>query len=286
MFDSETSNRRAFLGVAAGSVAGMAGCTSALQGSDGGPTTSESGTTGEPGTSAASTATGTKTPSGTDSATSSTRGSGGDSRDPETLVYASDETTSYGVDLAGNPVMGSPDAPVDLYYWSDYQCPFCKKFEQDTFPKLLEKQIRPGNVRLVILEYPNIGQASETAARMSKCVWRQVREDDPMAFKRWHATMFDEQKKPNSGWAKTQNLLDITASVNGVDASTVESCLKNDAQAVKASVDEDERAGDSKGVQATPTFIFDDPTSNDLAPMIEGAQPYPRFEAVIQRAKS
>jgi protein-disulfide isomerase len=263
-FDSDAGvGRRAFLAGTAGSLTALAGCTGVLQSSDGGTTNGDETTNG-----GGTTNVGGTTPSEVSGP----------------LVTASDET-SYGIDFAGNPVMGSSDAPVDVYYWSDYQCPFCRRFEQQTFPKLLKNYVRQGKIRFVVLEYPNIGEASKTAARMSKCVWRQVREDDPVAFKRWHSTMFDEQEKPNSGWAKTENLLDITANVEGVDASKVESCLKNDTKSVKKSVAADKEAGSSKGVQATPSFIFDDPTSNDLAPMIEGAQPYRRFESVIQKAK-
>ena len=266
-FDSDgRPGRRAFLASTAGSFAALAGCTGILQSSDDGAPSGGGGSTTSGG-------------GGTDDGTTTTPISG-------PLVRASDETTDYGIDLAGNPLFGSADAPVDMYYWSDYQCPFCRRFEQNTLPKLLKNHVRSGTVRIVVLEYPNIGARSKTAARMSKCVWRQVKDDDPAAFKRWHATMFDEQGKPNSGWAKKANLLDVTKGVEGVDADAVETCLDENAKAVKESVAADSQAGDDKGVSATPSFIFDDPTSDDLAPMIKGAQPYPRFESVIERVNS
>ncbi len=36
------------------------------------------------------------------------------------------------VDTEGEPYIGEQDAPVTMAYWSDYQCPFCKRFEQQT----------------------------------------------------------------------------------------------------------------------------------------------------------
>ncbi|WP_254663267.1 thioredoxin domain-containing protein [Haladaptatus sp. W1] len=254
--------RRAFLGSAA-VAAGLAGCASGQ--------TDSNDTTGT-----------TKSTSsdGGDSGTGG--GTNGDTSD--SLVFGSEETTAYGIDLAGNPILGAPDADVDIYYWSDYQCPFCSRFEQDTFPKLVENYLRPGKVRFVVLELPNIGSASTTASRMAKCVWRQVRDDSPAAFKRWHSTMFDEQGKPNSGWASKENLLDITRTVDGVDAKAVESCLGENGASLQSSIDDDVNAATRSDVSATPGFIFFDRES-EKAGKIMGAQPYPRFESAIRKIR-
>jgi hypothetical protein len=40
-------------------------------------------------------------------------------------LHPSTGTTGYGVELQGSPVMGSDDAPIDMYYWTDYMCPWC-----------------------------------------------------------------------------------------------------------------------------------------------------------------
>lgn len=284
MFDDDTrSCRRGFLCLTAGSLATVAGCTSVIDSV--GKETPEN----DDGTRSESTITPTDTPpntGGTKTNSSDPSHNGGNEpTNPKTLVYKNTATTNFGIDLRGNPVMGSPDAPVDIYYWSDYQCPFCKRFEQETFPKLLKNFIRPGNVQFVVLEYPNIGNASRTAARISKCVWRQVREENPTVFKRWHATMFDEQKKPNSGWATKEKLLDITSTVDGVDVGAVKSCLQNKEQYARSTVSADVDAGVNNNVSVTPTFIFYG-TESHHSTTIKGAQPYARFEAAIQQTKS
>jgi len=252
MYDSDgSSSRRAFLGATAGSLAALAGCTSTFQ-SGGDGSTDDGGTT----TSGAS----------------------------DSLLYASDAKTGYGIDLAGNPIMGSADAPLDVYYWTDYQCPFCARFEEETLPKLLKNYVRPGELRMVVMENPYFGEASRTAARMSKCVWRQVRAETPDAYKRWHSAVFDEQGKKNSGWAKKANLLDITEGVEGVDADAVESCLAENAKAVKSSVDDDVTAASQSGIRGTPAFVFYNPSS-DVSGKLVGAQPYPLFEKAIRKMK-
>ena len=61
-------------------------------------------------------------------------------------LHASSETTGFGIDLQGHPIMGSSEAAVDMYYWSDYQCPFCRRFERNAFQKLRENQIGRAHV--------------------------------------------------------------------------------------------------------------------------------------------
>jgi protein-disulfide isomerase len=246
-------SRRLFLGSVAGSLSAITGCTSILQSSS------------------------------NDSDTGSNTTSRHSSNDNGTaLLYATKETTKFGIDLQDNPVIGSADAPLDMYYWSDYQCPFCQKFEQNTFPKLLEDYVKPGKVRIVVLDKPYIGQASETAARMAKCVWRTVRDEKPNAFKRWHSSMFDEQGKENSGWAQRSNLLEITDNVRGVDATAVESCMKQNRDAVIASIDADVKASEKNGLRGTPAFIIFDRESTKAGKVV-GAQPYSLFKKAFRK---
>jgi protein-disulfide isomerase len=200
-------------------------------------------------------------------------------------VHASDETTGFGLDLAGHPIMGPLDAPVDLYYWSDYQCPFCRRFERNALPKLIENQVRPGRLRVVFVEYPYLGAGSMTAAVMDRCVWRTVREDAPRAYWRWHSAVFDEQASENSDWASKANLLDVTRRVDGVDASAVESCVAENRADIEASIQADVEQASGFGVDGTPSFVLYN-RSADAAGKLVGAQPYERFEGAIERVQN
>ncbi|WP_435361120.1 DsbA family protein [Haloarchaeobius sp. DFWS5] len=198
-----------------------------------------------------------------------------------TTVRTSSQTTPLGVSLDGNPVQGSADAPVDLYYWSDFQCPFCKRFEVNTRPKLVQDAVAGGTVRLVYLELPNIGSASFRAAAHSKCVWRQVRDDDPSVYLDWHEAVFDAQEKPNSGWATKERLLGITESVDGVSRDAVASCLDGEKQSVKSSMRADVDRAKDHSIAVTPSFLFHDRDADETQ-TINGAQPYTRFASVVK----
>jgi protein-disulfide isomerase len=181
--------------------------------------------------------------------------------------------------------MGSPDAPIDMYYWSDYQCPFCRRFEQNAFPRLIKNHVQSGTVRVVFIEFPYIGDASLTAAVMDRCVWQQVRDDRPRAYWRWHSTLFDKQGKENSGWASTENLLSITADVDGVDAGGVESCMNEQRSDIEASIRTEMDQASQFGIRGTPAFILYNRDA-DTAGRLVGAQPYDRFNEAIARVQS
>ena len=44
-----------------------------------------------------------------------------------------------------DPSLGSPDAPVVLVEFSDFQCPFCRRLWRDALPQIKEKYIKTKN---------------------------------------------------------------------------------------------------------------------------------------------
>jgi protein-disulfide isomerase len=198
--------------------------------------------------------------------------------------HSSDETSQLGVELRGKPIMGASDASLELYYWTDFQCPFCEQFERETLPDLVREYVEPGELRIVFFSLPYFGADSMTAAIAGKCVWDQVRDADPSAYWDWHAAIFEEQGEKNSGWATAENLLEYTRSVDGVDADSLESCLDDRRSALEDEIDADSEQARSFGVRGTPTFAVFDPDSESVGTLV-GAQPIERFDEAIERIK-
>jgi protein-disulfide isomerase len=199
--------------------------------------------------------------------------------------HGSSRSTGFGIDLAGHPIMGAPDAPLDIYYWSDYQCPFCRRFERNTLPELIEAHVRTGAVRIVFIEYPYLGEASMTAAVMDRCVWRQVREADPSRYWPWHSAVFEAQGEKGSGWASRSNLLEITSRVDDVDAAAVDTCMRQRGREIESSIRTDIERATAFGIRGSPAFIIYDPTS-EAAGKLVGAQPSDRFDTAISRVRN
>jgi protein-disulfide isomerase len=61
------------------------------------------------------------------------------------------------------PVAGNANGDITIVEYFDYQCPYCRKLE----PELRQVVHDDGKVRLVLKDWPILGPASVTAARMA-----------------------------------------------------------------------------------------------------------------------
>jgi protein-disulfide isomerase len=49
---------------------------------------------------------------------------------------------------------GSPDAPLTLEAYTDYECPYCAAFFRDIVPPLMDQYVRTGKVRFIHRDFP------------------------------------------------------------------------------------------------------------------------------------
>lgn len=179
--------------------------------------------------------------------------------------------------------MGFDRAPVDVLYWSDYLCDYCSQFATSIHPQLIEKELTNGRARIVFLELPNIGQNSRPAAMLSKAVWETVAETDPTLFWQWHQTVFERQQTAGSGWADSQNLLEMATEV-GIDASAVRTAHDTHRDAFASDISAATTAADQVSIPATPAFYVYN-RSSDQSKTIIGAQPLSVYRSAIQSVK-
>lgn len=88
-----------------------------------------------------------------------------------------------------DPVLGSPTAPVTIIEFSDYQCPFCYSFWQQTLPQIKKNYIDTGKVKFVYRDFPlNIHPMAEPSARAANCAGEQGK------YWEYHDKIFGEQE--------------------------------------------------------------------------------------------
>lgn len=252
--------------VLAGSVAG---CTS-LVGSDQGEPKDDGGSSNNPSETQSGDGSGKETPTPPDGEFPYMRSTSG--------------TTDYGVSLDNTPVMGTDEAPVDMYYWSDYLCPFCSTFALDIHPKIGRNAVADGTLRVVFLQLPNIGPNSGPAAILSKCVWDQVADSEPDRFWEWHHAVFEQQGEENSGWADIENLLTITENA-GFDTDPLRRCIENKQDSIKEELQAEIDAADKEKIKGTPAFVLVNKETGKKQD-ITGTQPYETFKATIESVKN
>ncbi|MEP6990121.1 MAG: thioredoxin domain-containing protein [bacterium] len=166
-------------------------------------------------------------------------------------------------------IRGAASAPIWLVEISDFQCPYCKRWHDESFAALDKEYVQAGKVRLAYLNFPipslhaNARAASETAMCAS------------VQGKFWvlHESLFNTQAK----WAAQANPMptfDSLATVAGVDAARWRSCMAT--HATIALIDADQQRSKANGVQSTPTFYVGDER-------LEGAYPVDSFRVAIDR---
>jgi protein-disulfide isomerase len=165
---------------------------------------------------------------------------------------------------AGAPFKGGKDAKVVIQQWSDYQCPFCSRVE----PTVNEVQKAYGDkVKIVWRDkplpmHPNAPGAAEAA--------REALKHKGMdGFWKMHKKMFENQQK------LAREDLDGYAKELGLDMEKFKSAM--DSHTHKAAVDADDKAGTDLGISGTPAFLIN-------GYYVSGAQPFPKFKKLIERA--
>jgi protein-disulfide isomerase len=149
-------------------------------------------------------------------------------------------------DLAFGRSLGSPDAPVQMDVWADFQCPACDAFTGSVEPYLIDTYIRPGNARLTFHDIATIGNESLGAAIAARCADRQGK------FWQYHDLLFANQAAENSG-AFTRARSQQFAQSLGLDLVAFTACL--DDTDVEDAVRAETLSGLSSGVAETPTLF-------------------------------
>lgn len=161
------------------------------------------------------------------------------------------------------PSKGSPDAPVTIVEFSDFQCTYCRKFWRETLSLIDERYIRTGKVRFVYRHLAILGPPSVQAAIASECAHEQER------FWPYHDRLFSSAGL----FALTTGNLKRYAEELRLDASRFNACL--DTGKPRKKVEQETIIGRMIGMTGTPGFLIN-------GGQLIGAQPYEVFEEIAE----
>ncbi|MFB6174714.1 MAG: thioredoxin domain-containing protein [Candidatus Nanohalobium sp.] len=180
-----------------------------------------------------------------------------------------------GLTYKNDPVMGKKDAPVTMVMYEDFECPYCERFESNTFPRIKTNYIDTGKVKVVWKDYPlppRIHPWAKDAAHVMECVYQEGGNDTFWSVKK---KVYDNQKVVSS--SNVDSKIKDWASQEGVSKSAIQSCLDS---GVASAINEDKSEGRNKGISGTPGFLIYR-SNSDSATRVVGAQPYSRFVDVL-----
>lgn len=171
----------------------------------------------------------------------------------------------------GDPFVGSANAPVTIAFWTDFQCPFCKQFELNTLPQIIENYVNTGKVKVVFMDLVFLGNDSVDASLYNRAVWKLY----PDLYLTWRTAMYTAQDdEGDRGFGDAESIDALNATIPGIDAAKVAADVKANTDAYKKATDLDRAEAQKVGVNSTPSLIIG-------TQLIKGAYPYPTFQAAI-----
>ncbi|RNJ80718.1 MAG: DsbA family protein [Nitrosopumilus sp. B06] len=171
----------------------------------------------------------------------------------------------------GSPILGSPDAPVTIVEFGDYQCHQCYNWFHNTKPAITRDYIDTGKVNLIFVDLAILGNDSRIAAQASHCA------NDQEKYWEYHDHLYNSQLPTiDGGWASKDNLIGFASDL-GLDVDLFKSCLESNKYSGRVLTNTNE--GKSNGVAGTPGFFI--VNSEETSDLISGAQPFIVFKHIL-----
>jgi protein-disulfide isomerase len=184
-----------------------------------------------------------------------------------TVAAAADSAMDPAVARADSSrIQGSATAPVWVLEVSDYQCPYCKQWHDQTYPQLVQEYVATGKIRLAYVNLPlNMHRHAQLAAEAAMCAGSLGK------YWPYHDALFGTQERWE-GLPDARPVFDSLATAVGVDSAAFAACVTG--HAMRDLVAADAARMEQAGVQATPTFFIGNSK-------LEGAQPIQAFRQAI-----
>jgi protein-disulfide isomerase len=165
---------------------------------------------------------------------------------------------------ADAPFRGAANARVVIQYWSDFQCPFCKRVEET-----LDELVREHGDKVKVVWRHNplpFHKEAEAAAIAAEEVKKQKGNAGFWAF---HKALFASQS------GMTRDTILAAAVTAGASRAKVQAAL--DAKSHMSAIELDKAAAKKLSLHGTPSFVVG-------KYVLTGAQPYSKFKKALDRA--
>jgi len=178
------------------------------------------------------------------------------------------------VSIDDDPFKGNENAPVTIIEFSDFQCPFCLRFYEQTLPAIIENYVDTGKVKFVYRDLPldSIHPNARPVHIAAECA------DEQGKFWEYHDILFDKQVEwQRLSSSDLQSTLTQYGSDLGLESASFEACLESDV--IADEVNKDTLDAARYGATGTPAFFIGNEKDGFIK--LSGAQPYPVFQAAI-----
>jgi protein-disulfide isomerase len=190
-------------------------------------------------------------------------------KDSSVVATAAAKPDSDGVRADLARIQGDPNATVWVIEVSDFQCPYCKQWHDETYKTLRDEFVRTGKIRLAYVNFPLAQhQYAWPAAESAMCAGAQGK------FWEMHDALFNTQAKWEALPAPAA-FFDSLATAQGLNVSRWRSCVQSGK--MKSWIQADHDRAQTAGAGSTPSFMIGDK-------ILVGAQPIQELRRAIDSA--
>lgn len=158
-------------------------------------------------------------------------------------------------------IEGDANAKTWLIIASDFQCPFCKQWHDESYKAVYDEYVRTGKIKVAYVNYPlTQHQHAMATAEAAMCASAQGK------FWQYHEALFATQKEWESSPPTPTALLDSIAGAVGLDKAAWKQCVESGKMVPLIMADRDRAA--AAGVQSTPSFLLGDRVILGVQPIV------------------
>ncbi len=170
----------------------------------------------------------------------------------------------------GEFALGRASAPLTMVEFTDYQCPYCRRFQTEVWPKLKRDYIDTGKLRYIARDLPlEIHASAAPAAEAAHCAGEQGK------FWDMHAALLGGAADLGSGGIERR------ARAVGLDMTRFGECVARNKYAAVIAAHEQE--ADAAGIDGTPGFVVGRAAHGELTGVrVEGSLPYDEFAGLLR----
>lgn len=176
-------------------------------------------------------------------------------------VAATPTVVRFEIPIGNAPIWGPANAPITIIEFSDYECAFCRKWQNETWP--LIKKAYPDQIRLVYKDFPitQLHANASQAAKAARCA------GDQKKYWEYNDRLF-------AGTPFSAAYFESIAVDLKLNVAQWKTCLNSNQ--FEAEIESDYTYGAQLGVSGTPTFFI-----NGI--QLIGAQPFAAFKKIIDQ---
>jgi protein-disulfide isomerase len=173
-------------------------------------------------------------------------------------------------------VLGKATAPATLTVFEDPQCPFCRQWNIDTLPTVVDRYVRTGRLKI---EYRGIVVIGVNSVAGLRAIYGAAPQN-----KLWNLNeaLYERQGEENSGWITLPVIRDAAREVGADPAKVIAAA---DSKSVTRALNETARLQKEDHVNSTPTFIVQRQLGTPVELQVAGLEPdqfTPSLDAALQ----